>query len=308
MKSLIKKDLLEQEYRELVKAKNSWFHFHNTDPSVFITVQENHRKDLDGDLSRVSSVPDEIDYLLRTNTAQAGTHYGDLNLIQRAMDKSRASHKFLSRPAAEYISAIARRMVCIRLLVDKYSLLNEGDVLDSKAVNEAGRIFRRNIRSPIGWQNSINFEVGSPGTMTNYTEQVETYHSGMSRVHWTVTLGVDRSWIQVVQENGIELVDIAQKPYMTLWAEEIEEHELKDRGVRLFQSKIVSTKVPRTMNTYNGQSGDGKRVVLLEDRVIAVQSFESERKPVITTGKNQAWAIRTMKARMKKTMMQMMDL
>ena len=294
---------LEQEYLELIKAKNAWFHHQNIDPAYFQTVRDSQTDDLKDDLGRMDSVPDMIDYLKSSRTYNYGEGYGKPDVIQSWMNQDKPSTNTIGRHAADHLSLIARRMSAIRLLVDTYDKFDEGDVKDSQAVRDAARTWRR-IETSIGWKNSIQFDIGTPGEMLDYTETPSPYGQG---VCWNMKIGVNRNWIDVVAANQIQRVDIAQKDYMTLWAEEIPEHELKDQNVRLFQAKIMATRVPRTMSTYSPRPGQGKEIVLLEDRVIAVQTFVSGGRTV-TTGKDQSWAIRTMKGRMKKQMMRQMGL
>lgn len=299
------KGLLD-ELKEIHKTVNTLCNHYSIDPKKLNVVADNHKKDLIRDCDRHDSYGDSIQYLKKRHTSNTGANYGDTRYIRELLNTEKSSVHTMQNSIAEFISLNIRRMAAIKLLTEKYANITEKDILDSTASKEAQRWFNRNVATNIGWRNSIHFVPGAEGTIVDYTEEVNGIQTGS--VNWDMQIGIEGTWLSEVVANGIQLVDIGGKSCMTLCAKEIEEHELKDDDVRLFQAKVVYTHVPRTMDTWCPKPGDGKDVVKIEDKVIAIQTYESGERPTITTGKNQSWAIRTMRGRMKKKMMQMMDL
>ena len=88
----------------------------------------------------------------------------------------------------------------------------------------------------------------------------------------------------------------------------LKNHELLGDDVRLFQAKVFYTKVPNTISTYRMKPGVGKQVLHVEDKVIAIQSLHEVPPDIITTGKDQSWAVRTMRGRMKKKIVNIMGI
>lgn len=303
MRNGIDVNKLEREYHECIKMKNSLLHFHKLPERAFeeiIGIQKAHMTDIkerdDG------SIQDTIESLLRSRGFVSHGYRYARDFMEKYGNKE--IHKTMGQNIYDTLNACAGRMVIIRELVDYYEPLDQTDVQTSAAVVEAARKFRSWGETNIGWRNNIGFVAGVPGTL-EVSEKEMTHWNGSKSYNWDATIAVDHTYISVVKANNIEVVDIAGRDVVTIWAEEVPEHDLKDDDVKLFKAKVAYTKVPRELNTYSGQRGDAHKIINIEDKHIAIQPV-SEGRDIVTTGKDASWAIRTMRRRMKKKMMEMM--
>ena len=142
-----------------------------------------------------------------------------------------------------------------------------------------------------------------------------TYNYAIPKIQWYV----DEHYISNVKDNKIEVCDIAGKRCFTLSAVEELNHELSNDGVRLFKAIVGYTKIPLTFEdngyhwrrsnhkTLQEQKANIRAVIHTEERWIAIQDQNGER-IMEATGKDKSWAIRTMKQRMKTSMLKKMGL
>ena len=302
MRNKINVEYYENEFIELTKMRNSLLHFHQIPAAIFDKLYNDRYEEMKENAEhRSESIMERIYYLQKVDGSNG--YRNRQNFLQE--NGTKRIHKTMEQPIEMIFRALAGRMAAVRLLVDVYEPMDDTAVKNSAAVVEVAKSFRGWAETNIGWRNHITFEVGTPGQMT-ITEKPEAYYGG-TRYYWNAEVTVDHSWIDVVRANKIDRVDIGGKAATTVWAEEILEHDLVDDDVKLFKAKVLYTKVPRDISTWAGESGDGEKIVFLEDKHIAIQPVTDGR-DIITTGKDASWAIRTMRGRMKKKMLQMMDI
>ena len=142
-----------------------------------------------------------------------------------------------------------------------------------------------------------------------------TYDIVTPRIEWYV----DEKYIANVKGNQITTCDIAGKKCFTLCAEEELNHELSNQDVRLFKAVVGYTKIPldfdhggygwsrKPTKTVIEQKANIRNVIYTEERWIAIQDQDGKR-IMEATGKDKSWAIRTMKQRMKTSMLKQMGL
>lgn len=306
MRNNINVQYYENEYEELIKFRNTLLHFHKVSELAFQTMYDSAYLSLKKDAPLHSdSIKEQIFWLQRQNGCRGTGMRFKEEWMNRECSNKRI-HKTMLGPIYDAFHACAVRMASIRLLVDIYEPMDDVAVKTSAAVVTFGQKFRYYAETNIGWRNHINVEAGIPGDL-KIKEKIETSYSGNQFVAFEATIGVDHTYMETVVPNNIEVVDIAGKDVAVVWAKEIEEHELKDEGVKLFESIVAYTRVPRSVNTWNLKAGQAKEIVLVEKKHIAVQHIEGG-KDIIATGKDQSWAIRTMKGRMKRKMYDLMGL
>ena len=213
--------------------------------------------------------------------------------------------KAMKDEITDHITTIVVRMALLNHLIHTVSQIDDWAVKCSGAAKDAGRVFNA-VKTNIGWHNNIEVVSGTPGNI-EVEERTNTHYRGSTNIYYDAKIEVDGNWLRDVKGNNIEIVDIGGKECMPMWATEILDHDLLDQDVRLFETEVVYTKVPYDYDRWASKSGDWQKILHTEKRVVAVQSLASS-KPVITTGKDKSWAVRTMKARMKKKMAKMMGI
>ena len=305
-------DILEEEYDEVIKAKNAFMHYHKIPPEdrevYWYDICRNMQDDVDRVLGRRSnrygeaSIPEQVETYKKCD---GDISFWDAKDTHKRHLQHRLMHKTMFDPCAKYLNALAVRSMCIRKLIDHYEPLNEIDVLADGAVKQAAMRWSRDVETNIGYQNEVKFDRGTPGTVDKELEERARY--GGNDYTFKATLYVDHTYKTVIEENGIEVVDIGNKMCLTLSAEEIEDHDLKDQNVKLFKAKVAFTKVGRDVNRWSMKKEDCEGILQIEEKYIAVQHLVSGEKQV-ATGKDEHWAIRTMKSRMKRKMLKMMDI
>lgn len=298
----------EAEREELIKARNSLFHHYALDIALFTELYNAEAEEVQRNAEYHDSLADQIRALkdVKGNlpSSRKARNWFQSEVLQKEGDTTgKMITKTLQIPLREYFFAIAQRIAAIDLLINKYEPMDSWTVKCSAAAVEASRTFRRRVETNIGWRNNIDWVVGTPGNF-EIEETPDDYHK---RVTFKATAEVDGSYIDVIKANNIDVVDIGGKACLTMKAEEITEHELVEDGVKLFKAKVMYTKVARGVNTWRLLPGEAREIINVEDKYIAVQSLDSS-PDIIATGKDQSWAIRTMRGRMKKKMMKIMGL
>ena len=198
-----------------------------------------------------------------------------------------------------------------------YLDLDEDAVNADKSGIKAASLFAVWAQTDTGYRNNVLIKgtVDADPTVSAYEEKLEeaTNYQCPNRTKYkrvcesTHTYEVNQSWYADVFENGIAQTDIGGKKCLTTSAKLIEEHELKDQDVALYDCNVIYTKKPIDANTWNTKPGEPKAWFHIEARHVAVQTLPSGKKE-IATGKDKSWAIRTMKMRMKSNMMKQMGL
>lgn len=295
---------LEHKYRAYTKLRNTVLHHFQAESvfdEVYPLIYEAVLRIAEGKLSLVES----IDYL---NGAYSPGYRCDTKVYTIVRDAvNKTSMESITEGTQTYVLSIIVCMAALRLLMDKYSIIDDNDVKASGAAREAHSIFKNNIETNIGYYSNIDIVSGVSGALDYKEEPRSGYGNNLSqKFRFEATIGVDYKWYDNVKGNGITQVDIGGKNALTLSAKEILGHPLESDGVRLFQSKVLYTKVPQTISTYALKVNEGASLIHIEDKVIAIQQLTDS--CVITTGKDESWAVRTMRGRMKKKMMNMMDL
>ena len=204
------------------------------------------------------------------------------------------------------------RQECILVVQKDYLELDEIQVSADKSAIKADE-FWWNIKTDIGYQNKIILrgkKDADPLTY-DYEEELEDrkcYSTGKMQKQIresTLTYHINQDWYDNVYKKGIARSDIGGKAVLVTSAKEIEEHELKDQSVKLFDCTTIYTKLPVGTNTWRMPSGSSKKHFFIEPRHIAVQTLPSG-ETVQASGKDKSWAIRTMKMRMKASMLKQM--
>ena len=212
------------------------------------------------------------------------------------------------------------RQECLIELVDNYLNLDPIQADADSAAVEARRAYQRiQTGFPYGW--SVNI-MGKPGkgkerkftwkqnknsrydrTKGGYVDVLEH----MPRVTWYV----DETYMDTVHKYKIHTTDIAGKKCFVKHAELITGHELESQDVKLFKAVVGYTKVPVDFDSWGStrvkSKADIRACIFNEERWIAVQELPDGRREQ-ASGKDQSWAIRTMKQRMKSTMLRTMGL
>lgn len=211
----------------------------------------------------------------------------------------------LGRSVTEVFMDSLGRLVSLDILINDFAIRTDWDVKCSGAAKEAKMLWRGQVETSIGYRNKVN--VVTEGTPGDLVIDEKLYHGQAGSYHWEAKLTVDGNWYKDVVDHKIAKVDIGGKMCLTLCADEIMEHDLLDEDVKLYQAKVAYTKVPQGVSCWSGALGDGAKSIFVEDKVIAVQTLPGG-PPIITTGKDKSWAVRTMKMRMRKKIFDMMDL
>lgn len=171
---------------------------------------------------------------------------------------------------------------------------------------------QRMIEPSIGWRNHIRIEGHrhQGGMMTIEKTEAGKIHwgnnKGQDSYNGTAIFYVDENYIKNVKDNGIEVVDIAGKEVLTLAATKVDDHDMVDQGVELFEATVAYAKVPRDVDTWQMTEDDVDKIFHCEQKFIA--KWVNTSSTHIATGKDASWALRTMRSRMKKDMMKQMGL
>ena len=230
------------------------------------------------------------------------THYG-YRFSDKLIDSiSKSAHKAIIQSIAELYGSLICRKAAMKLLIEKYSNYDDWSIKCSEATVEAHKTFR-SIETNIGWNMNVNIKVAND---KNPVGSVSSSESTRRTNDTDINVYLDGNWLTDIHEQGLSTVDIAGKLVMPLTVEKVEEHELTDEGIEIWKAKVIYTKVPRTVSTWQLSSNDWNKVVHIEEKYIAKQVLHAS--SFITTGNSLEWAIRTMKGRMKKEMFRMMDI
>lgn len=226
------------------------------------------------------------------------------------------------------------RQECLIKVVNEYMDLCPIQASADKASEIAARAYNGiSTGLPYRWGNpKVVGKPGNGGKCSIKWKLEKDYHYDYSQkdanghalkveydiVYPKITWFVDEKYIANVKDNQITTCDIAGKKCFTLCAEEELNHELSSQDVRLFKAVVGYTKVPitfdhgygwgrRTHKTILEQKTAVRSVIYTEERWIAVQDQNGSR-IMEATGKDKSWAIRTMKQRMKTSMLKQMGL
>ena len=289
-----------EEHEALIKTRNMMQNHYGISDDSWTELHSNAMEGTVDVYKNSDSVAEGIQNVKRINRDRTDYTFG--NSWRKEHLKNKISSMHINNPTFSYLASIASRMAALEYLRDTLSKINEWDVKCSEAAVKADREFRYKVKTSVGWQTEIKFTHEIPvGTMDMLLNNPDNYNRN------TIYFGVDGHWLTDVDANHIAVVDIAGKSCLTLCATEIAEHELIDDDVKLYQAKVCYTKVPRDVSSWRMGANEINKVFHLEDKVIAVQSLPAT-KPIITTGKDKSWAVRTMRGRMKKKMFDLMDI
>lgn len=302
---------LAYEHNILTKMINSLIKHAGVDPEW---IQESRKK------AKASH-----ENLMRYNMTiieQKAALQDDLDEYTYGDTKVKSGYSKVNKQLGALIYNAMVRQERILLLQEKYLNLDEVQMEADKGGLKASSLFS-NI-------NTAHSYYGGGGVMisgkkdadpmdVDYTEEVEdemTYctttqkrvSTGKKRVkNWTIKYNVDQNWMDDVYENKIQYTDIGGKQCLVTQAKEVEEHELKDQGIKLYDCTVIYTKIPVSDNHWRIPAGQPRTWFNVEKRHVAVQSLPSGGVQQ-ASGKDASWAIRTMKMRMKSTMMKQMGL
>ena len=294
----------EAEYQDLLKAKNAFLHFHKIPEEAWQAAYAEAEQAVEHSFKRIDSVVDQFEIVKHINSDITG--YSSPKTLRDRYLGSRPSHEALGMQYSIHLLTIACRAAACRRAVDHFAKIDEWHIACTDAVVKARSDWRHGVQTNIGYRSHIGFEIGTPGEVDISTE-ASTHWRGTQAHHLKATVYVDGTYSNLIKQMGFHIVDIAGKACLTISADEITGHELEDKGVRLFNSKVIYTKVPRTIDSWGMTSDEAKSIFHVEDKVIAVQPPHGEGgSPTIATGKDQSWAVRTMKGRLKKRMYAMM--
>ena len=292
---------LEDEYENLQKYLNTVCHFYRIPTESFDSLYKSAYVEAVQSFKRSQCIGTGIHNFKTSYHCYRGYNPKTAPVIV----DNRKSLVNISKSTDSLVSDIVGRMVHIRYLVDEASLIPKDVVSASTGAYMASSTFDGYVKTHTGWSTEFSFIPGVAGA-NSFTEEAQSYYGG-TRVYAKFTYEIDHNWIEDVYNTGIRVVDIGGKNCLPLWANEIKDHELLDDDVRLFESEVLYTKVPYNMSTNRMKPSEAKNMVFTEPRIIAVQSFPAS-DPIITTGKDKSWAIRTMKGRMKKKMLKAMGI
>ena len=201
------------------------------------------------------------------------------------------------------LTTLMKRQECITQLVNTYLKVDQETIDAEEAMLRMTTLISNNTYN-IGYNNSIRAKVGDKGKI-EVTEEECNWRKGT--FNWKAKVHVDSTWIDKVYKNKIAKVDIAGKTVMTLDADEIMDHELKDQNVRMWDATVFYSKVPSNVNPNYAPKGTWKQILHKEKRVIVVETLPSG-DTQMATGKDISWATRTMRMRMKSSMLKQMGL
>ena len=291
------------EIDELTKAMKTVMNHYNIPMNYFDNYKEQIRESItNGVENHNRSIPEQIKELMEYSTSAFGYRFGDQ--MEELFTKSSAKHT--SGAIARLLTTQFSRGVAMRILIDKYSHYDDWTVKSSQGLVVANRQWRSRVLTSTGYYMNTSIALSDKdnpvGTLVGVEDQSNTHSRGQTDIKFYI----DGHWTDNVFNNGIAVVDIAGKPVLTLCATLIEDHDLLNDNVEMWQAKVAYTKVPKTLNTWRMQSGDWKQCMHIEDKVIAKQTLPSS--TFITTGKDLSWATRTMRMRMKKEMFKLMDI
>lgn len=217
------------------------------------------------------------------------------------------------------IQSSMNRQECLIRLVNEYANIDNIQANADKGADRA-RLAYHQIQSgtPYRWEFQV---IGKKGaklpSVTKWKIEERSMFTGQRDMNGRYiykkepyyvpkhTWYIDETYLDTVDKYNIHTTDIAGKRCFTLKAELIEEHELKDQGVTLFKAIVGYTKVGS--NSKDTSKAGVRASIYTEERWIAVQDQNDERVEQ-ATGKDKSWAIRTMKQRMKSTMLKKMGL
>ena len=233
---------------------------------------------------------------------QASRVYGATTGLNTYISESSIIYtKALTSEITDLLGGLLMQRTAQQFLIDHVSTFSDWKIESSDAANLANRHFRNRIETGTGYRQKIEIIEGKPGNIAWFAPP-DGYSSK------TCSVCVDATWL-AVKEAGLTTVDLAGKPAMPLWLDEIpeEDNPLSDDGVKLYNTEVLYTKVPQSMSAWSMSMQDFQSIVHKESRVIAVQDV-NEGQPIVATGKDASWAIRTMRGRMKKRMFEIMDI
>ena len=189
---------------------------------------------------RLESVKNQRDYIVR--------RIQETNKRDRVLQKKAFQDKCNNTVAEQILEHLTEYQEAVRQLEENYSDIRkiEQEISDSR---ENSRYPFRQINTICGSFHNIGVEVvpGRAGELEIDHEIESRYATNLYSIK--ATYYIDEKWHEKVFQEGLAIVDIAGKEVMTLRADEILDHELKDSGVRLFDATVGYTKVPLSVNT-----------------------------------------------------------
>ena len=285
---------LNYEHKQLSRMINTIAEIANIPPDVLGDIRNKAKVTTQGIVNSTKTSPTvKKEKLLDEKNTNPPFYFNEGEPKYKEFNATRAA-------MLEHIMSMMMRQENILEYQRNYANIDPNIEKADKAARKAYRKWRAN-EGPIGWRNKIDIEakVGEGATYD--------FNYNPSETSFTAIIYVDETYMDTVEANNINVVDIAGKPVITLKAEEIIGHELEDNNVRLFKATVGYTKVSRGINTYRLKCEEEARsLIRIEEKWIAFQELPNGR--ITATGKDKAWAIRTMKSRMKLTMMKQMGL
>lgn len=243
-----------------------------------------------------------------------------LSSSRNSQDILNANFKGIWKPILETIQAAMVRQECLVRVVNEYNNIDEVQADADKGAERANSAYRQIMSgTPYAWNINIigkkhaklpsrtQWKINHRTDYRNYTTDANGSRVYAREKYYLPkhTWYIDETYMDVVDKYKIHTTDIAGKNCFTLKAELVEEHELKDQGVQLFKAIVGYTKIG---TNFSDKTKAGVRAsIFTEERWIAIQDQDGRRVEQ-ATGKDKSWAIRTMKQRMKSSMLKQMGL
>ena len=252
-----------------------------------------------------SDVPEAIQQLHRVTGRSMFARYND-ETIGDVLTAQKVNLKNSQEVLETTVFELTGRLAAIDFLIAEASKLDLNYIKAAGSAEAASRVFRYSVNTIRGYNNKFKVIAGEKSKLTVKEEPITGWRGNVT-MSMQGSVEVDHTWWDDVHLNDIAKVDIGGKACLTLEAEEIMEHELLCDDVRLFQAKVLYTKMPSYIDPFRMKANEAFDIVHVEDKVIAIQNLPDS-SPIITTGKNQSWAVRTMKGRMKKKIVDIMGI
>lgn len=239
--------------------------------------------------------------------------------LKQTGDEINVTYNPIIKPIMDSIFCAMVRQECILEVQKNFLNIDNVQAEADQGAIAASRAWA-SVQTDIGYYNQVTFSgvKGADPMNVTYTEELEDnkYYDYNTRKYITKgkkvkksesMIGINENWIEDVQKKGLQYTDIGGKNCLVTSAKEVEEHELKDQNVKLYDCTVCYTLRPLSANSWQSQAGEPAKWFHVEKRHVAVQKLPSGSTEQ-ASGKDKSWAIRTMKARMKRTMMKQMGL
>lgn len=193
------------------------------------------------------------------------------------------------------------RALTVTYLLDVVGVWDLREVRTSEITHKAYKHFANQIQGSIGWSNNVIFKTEHP-VGTRRLAQKKVSINGYANYGSTAIVGISDTWDEDVYAKGLSTIEFQSKYVMPLSLKVVPNAELTAEGVTLYKGHIAYTYVPRA------NPATFLETIRTEEKYIAVQYSPEGRPAIIATGKDESWAVRTMKGRLRSNLLNQLDL